>query len=509
MNHSDTIHTGCDCASQSSENRITAITGHTHPDGHPQECTHQHHHISEDSTGFRLLITLALNFIIPTVQIIGGIAAHSMALISDATHNFSDFTAILISYIALRIGKKGASLQNTFGYRRAEILAALLNVAILFGASAIIVYEAILRLQSPQVVSGGLVMVIAAVGVIGNGFSAWLLHRDAKDSVNVRGAFLHMMGDMLTSVAVLINGLILIYLPWNWLDPLLSLLIVAFILKNCWAILKESTAILMNATPENLDIRKIQDMLLSHSEVIGTHYLHAWRMGSTGVAFSAHVVVPDQPISQIQGLQNRIQDELLHRFEIDHPVLQFETECCGNGTLFCEYSCAPQKPSLETGHQHPITAHVTQKWLQAAAVTARLILAGVFIYAAYDKILRPAAFAEAVYNYQILPDSVVNITALVLPWLELVLGFLLLAGIWIPGAVIWVNLLMVTFLSAMAFNLARGLDIHCGCFSTESTGGKISGWEILRDSSFLILTVYLLWYYFRLKHMGKRHETLI
>jgi uncharacterized membrane protein YphA (DoxX/SURF4 family) len=164
---------------------------------------------------------------------------------------------------------------------------------------------------------------------------------------------------------------------------------------------------------------------------------------------------------------------------------------------------------LETGHQHPITAHVTQKWLQAAAVTARLILAGVFIYAAYDKILRPAAFAEAVYNYQILPDSVVNITALVLPWLELVLGFLLLAGIWIPGAVIWVNLLMVTFLSAMAFNLARGLDIHCGCFSTESTGGKISGWEILRDSSFLILTVYLLWYYFRLKHMGKRRETLI
>ncbi|MFZ3046103.1 MAG: cation diffusion facilitator family transporter, partial [Desulfatirhabdiaceae bacterium] len=144
------------------ETRTEAETGHTYQDDHSHECSNHHHHISEDATGVRLLITLALNFIIPVVQIIGGIAAHSMALISDATHNFSDFTAILISYIALRIGKKGASLQNTFGYRRAEIMAALLNVAILFGASAIIMYEGILRLRSPEVVSGGLVMIIAA-----------------------------------------------------------------------------------------------------------------------------------------------------------------------------------------------------------------------------------------------------------------------------------------------------------------------------------------------------------
>ncbi|MFZ3045189.1 MAG: cation diffusion facilitator family transporter, partial [Desulfatirhabdiaceae bacterium] len=353
-------------------------------------------------------------------------------------------------------------------------------------------------------VSGGLVMVIAAVGVIGNGFSAWLLHRDAKDSVNVRGAFLHMMGDMLTSVAVLINGLILIYLPWHWLDPLLSLLILAFILKNGWSILKESTAILMNATPENLDIRKIHEFLAGQPEISGVHYLHAWRMGSTGVAFSAHVVVPDQPISRIQGFQNRIQDELLHRFGIDHPVLQYETECCGNGTLFCEFSCAPGQTSFETNHTpnaHVKPADSDQKILKITAVAARLILASVFIYASYDKILHPAAFAEAVYNYQILPDNLINIAAQVLPWLELLLGLLLLAGVWMPGAVIGVNLLMVTFLSAIAFNLARGLDIHCGCFSTESTGAGISGWEILRDSSFLILSGYLLWFIFRRKSL--------
>ena len=283
--------------------------------GHSNGCSH-HHALSEDSTGTRLLITLALNFIIPMVQIIGGIAAHSMALISDATHNFSDFTAILISYIALKIGKKGASLQNTFGYRRAEILAALLNVAILLGASAIIVYGAFQRLQNPEIVSGGLVMGIAAIGVIGNGFSAWLLHRDAKDSLNVRGAFLHMMGDMLTSVVVLLNGLILIYKPWYWLDPLLSLLIVIFIVKNCWSILKESTAILMNATPGGLDIQAVQTFLQNFPDISGVHYLHAWSLGSSGVAFSCHVVVKDQPISQTRQLREKISHALFH--EVRH-----------------------------------------------------------------------------------------------------------------------------------------------------------------------------------------------
>ena len=247
-------------AKEDGQERGADSGGHSNGDAH-------HHAVWKDSTAGRLLITLALNFIIPVVQIIGGIAAGSIALISDATHNFSDFTAILISYIALKIGKKGASLQNTFGYRRAEILAALLNAAILFGASAIIVYGAFQRLRSPEIVSGRLVIWVAAIGVIGNGFSAWLLHRDAKDSLNVRGAFLHMMGDMLTSVVVLLNGLILLFKPWYWLDPLLSLMIVVFILKNCWGILKESSAILMNATPGDLDIQAVQDFLHDFQDI--------------------------------------------------------------------------------------------------------------------------------------------------------------------------------------------------------------------------------------------------
>lgn len=463
--------------------------------GHSNGCSH-HHGLPASSTGIRLLITLALNFIIPVIQIIGGIAAGSMALISDATHNFSDFTAILISYIALKIGKKGASLHNTFGYRRAEILAALLNVAILFGASAIIVYGAFQRLRTPEIISGGLVMGIAAIGVIGNGFSAWLLHRDAKDSLNVRGAFLHMMGDMLTSVVVLINGLILIYKPWYWLDPLLSLMIVIFIVKNCWTILKESTAILMNATPMGLDIQAVQTFLQNFPDILGVHYLHAWSLGSSGVAFSCHVVVDDQPISRTRELRKKINHSLFHEFGIDHPVLQFETNPCGNGNLFCEYSCAADSPPAAQEHAAVPGEPPVNPWPRRLALAARLILSGVFIYASWDKILHPAAFAEAVFNYQILPAELINLTALILPWLELILGVLLLSGICMPGAVLGVNLLMITFLSALIINSARGLDISCGCFSTGTTSSGLSWWVVLRDVFFFSLSGYLLFYHF-------------
>jgi Co/Zn/Cd efflux system component len=172
---------------QNGQRKIDTMRSHTeatpHQIGHTGECSGHHHAIDvQETSGTRLLITLVLNLIIPVVQIIAGIFAHSMALISDATHNFSDFTAILISYIAFRIGKKGASDRQTFGYRRAEIMAALLNVTILTGACIFILYGALQRFLSPEIVSGHIVIWAALVGIIGNDFSAWLLHQDAKRS---------------------------------------------------------------------------------------------------------------------------------------------------------------------------------------------------------------------------------------------------------------------------------------------------------------------------------------
>lgn len=300
-------------------------------------CSHQHVDV-KDTSGSRLLFTLSLNLIIPVAQVMGGVYAHSMALISDATHNFSDFVAILLAYIAHRIGKKGASFQNTFGYKRAEILAATMNVAILIGASAFIIYEAVERFYHPQAVIGRVVILLAGVGILGNGLSAWLLHRDSKHSLNVRGAFLHMMGDLLTSVMVLINGVVLMFRPWYWLDPLLSMLIVVFILKNCWSILKASAGILMNATPKGLDLEEIKEFLEQIPDVCRIHYLHAWNISATSIGFSCHVEVLDQRVSQTEKLGETIRHELFHRFGIDHPVLQFETAECGNGGILCEIS---------------------------------------------------------------------------------------------------------------------------------------------------------------------------
>ncbi|MBN2060325.1 MAG: cation transporter [Deltaproteobacteria bacterium] len=292
-----------------------------------------------ETTGPRLLVTLVINLLIPSVQILGGIYSHSMALISDAVHNFSDSAAILIAYFAFQIGKKGASPQNTFGYKRAEVLGAVINVAILLAVAVFIIYEAFERLWHPRPVIGQIVIYLAAMGIAGNGLSAWLLHRDSKHSLNVRGAFLHMVGDMLTSVLVLVNGIILVLRPWYWLDPLLSFFIVIFILKNCWSILKEATDILMNATPRNLDLEEIGRTLLNIPGVCGVHYLHAWKVSSASIAFSCHVEVTDQLLSKTESLSEEIRHELFHRFGIDHPVLQFETARCGDGGLLCDLSC--------------------------------------------------------------------------------------------------------------------------------------------------------------------------
>lgn len=464
-------------------------------------CSHDHHHHSHaspgghnhvhvrDTSGSSLLITLGLNLLIPMVQIIGGIQAHSMALISDAAHNFSDFTAVLIAYIANRIGRKGPSVHNTFGYRRAEILAALINVGLLAGAAAFIIYEAVHRLHHPESVAGRLVVLVAGVGVLGNGLSALLLHRDSGHNLNVRGAFLHMLGDLLTSVVVLLNGVVLIYKPWYWIDPLLSVLIAVFIAKNCWTILKEATCILMNGTPDGLDIEKIKSFLEKIPGINGVHYLHAWNVCSSSVAFSCHVVVPDQHLSKIDALSAKIRRQLSKHFGIDHPILQFESTACGEPTMLCAISCGTPERS---GDQPQIAGNRGWSFFgKPLFFWIRLVLGAVFIFASLDKILHPEAFAKVIYNYQILPGSLINISAIVLPWVELLLGCALLLGWWLPGAVGLANLLLVTFFGALLFNTARGLNVHCGCFSTSTHEGPATAWYLVRDASFLLMGGYL------------------
>ncbi|MDD5170604.1 MAG: cation diffusion facilitator family transporter [Syntrophales bacterium] len=311
---------------------------------------HQHnHHHSEQSWGRRLIVTMVMNLIIPAVQIYGGIVSGSMALISDALHNLSDFTAVLLSYAALRVGGRGPSLQQTFGYKRVEVFATFLNVALLYGVAFFIAIEAGKRLLHPEPIEGLLVVWIALIGFIGNMISTLMLQSGAKVNMNMKSAFLHMLTDALTSLGVAALGVVWIFKPWYWLDPVVSWLIVGMILYGGWGLLKESYFILMNATPPGIDLRAIQAAIESVEGVKEIHHLHVWNTSAESIALAAHITVADQMLSSLGDVSIKVRDLLLCRFRIDHPILQFEAAGCAG----CEASGLISCPIVRTAPPTP------------------------------------------------------------------------------------------------------------------------------------------------------------
>ncbi|MGC1402332.1 MAG: cation diffusion facilitator family transporter [Thermodesulfobacteriota bacterium] len=296
---------------------------------------HHHNHNSETSWGKRLFITMVMNLLIPAVQIVAGIMAGSMALISDALHNLSDFASILISYVALKVGKRGPTLSLTFGYKRVEVMAAVFNTALLFGAALFIAVEGWIRLKNPVFIRGNMVIWAALLGVIANGISTWMLHAGAKENLNMRGAFLHMLTDALTSLGVTVLGLIWLFRPWYWLDPIVSWVIVVLILYSGWGILKQALLILMDATPPGIDLGAIQKEVVSLGGIEDLHHLHVWNPSSGTIALAAHVIVPDQMLCQVDDLAKKVRALLLTKFNIDHPILQFETKSYEPKDLLC------------------------------------------------------------------------------------------------------------------------------------------------------------------------------
>jgi cobalt-zinc-cadmium efflux system protein len=301
---------------------------------HPNH-NHGHGQDGKASWGTRLFISMVMNLIIPMVQIIAGIMAGSVALISDAVHNLSDFVSLLISYTALKIGRKGPTLSLTFGYRRVEVMAAVFNVALLFGAAIYIAVEGWLRLKTPVPIQGTVVIGAALLGFLANGLSTLMLHAGARENLNMRGAFLHMLTDALTSLAVAILGFVWLIRPWFWLDPLVSWGIVALILFSGWGILKEALLILMNATPPGIDLEAIQKEVKNLGGIEDLHDLHVWNPSPGTIALAAHVIVPDQPLGQVDELARKVRALLLSRFKIGHPILQFETKSNVPRDLLC------------------------------------------------------------------------------------------------------------------------------------------------------------------------------
>mgnify|MGYP001297321907 CR=1 FL=1 len=297
---------------------------------------HDHHHHHEDLTGRHLIIVMALNLVIVVAQAIGGVISGSIALLSDAVHNLSDFSSLAIAYIADRIGRREVCAENTFGYKRAEILAAAVNVSLLLVIAVFIIYEGWVRLRHPQPVQGSIVVALALVGFAANAGSVLLLRHHAKDNLNIKSALYHLALDALTSLGVMAAGLVILATGWYQIDSFISFVIALFIIKSCWEIMKEAVNILMNGTPYGLDIHRIKEELEKIEGVEDIHHIHAWNVSSKSIAFACHVIVTDQPLSDVDKLAQRVREKLFCDFGIDHPTLQFETRKYEDVGIFCQ-----------------------------------------------------------------------------------------------------------------------------------------------------------------------------
>lgn len=290
-----------------------------------------HHHHRDRVPGGNLLITVILNMVITITEFLGGIFSNSLALISDALHNLGDTFSMVIAYIALRIGKKRGNVRKTFGYKRIEILAALFNTTLLIGISLYLFFEAYQRLKNPVPIKSGIMFWVALVGLLANLFSVLLLKRDSASSLNIRSAYLHLMGDTLSSVAVILGSILIRYLEIYWVDPLLTFLIGLFIIRETWSILKETIEILMEASPRELDIGEIKTELEKHSQISNIHHIHAWKLTDSEIHFQCHVDISENlPISEIDKVRIELERLLTEKFGIHHVTIQVEFDTCND-----------------------------------------------------------------------------------------------------------------------------------------------------------------------------------
>ncbi len=290
-------------------------------------------------------ISIALNAIIFLVELIGGLLVNSLALISDAMHNLSDFFALILSYFAAKVVMWRANSQKSFGYVRIEILVAFINAVTLVMIGGYIIYAGIQRLSEPQPVQGLPMFIIAAIGFAANSFATLLLKKDAEHDLNAKSAFLHLLTDAIESLAVIIAGLFILWRRWYFIDPILSVAIGIFIIKSAWSIVSETVNIITEGTPKGLDLNEVASFIQNFPGIENVHHVHIWSLSSQYRALSAHIVVADQLISEGCCVTLQLEQALEQRFHINHPTLQLETEVCRDEGVV-----------VDVHHRHRVTA---------------------------------------------------------------------------------------------------------------------------------------------------------
>jgi cobalt-zinc-cadmium efflux system protein len=300
--------------------------------------THTHSHFGDlaNQTTKRLALSLALTLAFVFIEVAAGIISNSLALLTDAAHNFTDVIALGLSWYALRISSQPSHAGKTYGYHRVGILVALVNSTTLILISFGIFYEAWQRFIAPPTVDAPILIGVGAVAFIINAATAWLVQKGSNHDLNLRSTFVHLMGDVLSTIGAVIAGILILFTKWNWLDPLVSVLIGALILWNAWGILRQTIHILLESTPENIDMKNMVADLLSIEGVRGVHDLHVWSINENLRVLSAHVMTEDIPISSGIVIQRGVNEILLHKYNIQHATLQLECEGCDPSMLYCD-----------------------------------------------------------------------------------------------------------------------------------------------------------------------------
>jgi len=278
----------------------------------------------------RLWIALVISSTIVIIEFTGGFLGQSLALISDSGHVLTDVLAIGVSILTLRLGRRQHTARRTFGYHRAEIFAALINGSTLIAVALLIIYEAFLRLQQQTRVQGTLVLSLAALGLLGNLTTTGLLARPGKTSLNVRGVFLHAVGDTVSSIAVIISSLVVVFTGYSGLDPVAAVLIGILIMRSAYGLVRDSTNILLEATPKHLELESIARTIRSVEGVKGVHDLHVWTITSGLYALSGHVTLGSDKITEGSIIIEKVAAKLKESFGIEHVTLQMEKETLEN-----------------------------------------------------------------------------------------------------------------------------------------------------------------------------------
>jgi cobalt-zinc-cadmium efflux system protein len=283
---------------------------------------HIHKH---EVKGKNLVFSILLNLLITVAQVVGGIVSGSLALISDALHNFSDVLSLGFSLVAHRLSRKKASIDHTFGYKRAELIAAFINATTLVIVAFLLIYGAIERFFNPHPIQSGLVIWLAVLGIVVNGFSALLLKKDSKHNINMKSAYLHLFTDMMASVAVLVGGLLMKFYGWFWVDSVMTILIAIYLIVVGVDLLKTATKMLMLFTPEHIDIKEMVREVHKIPGVNKLHHIHVWHLNDEELHLEAHLdCSEDIKMSEFNDLLDKVEILLFEKFHINHINIQPE-----------------------------------------------------------------------------------------------------------------------------------------------------------------------------------------